>query len=432
MKKTLITLGLIFCFIFCFITTNVKADTITPPEINAEGCALIDASTGKVLYEKNIGKIFEPASTTKVMTALIALEKCNLNDEVTIQEDFTNIDGTAIGLLKGDVLTVHELLLGLLLESGNDCANALAIHISGSIEEFSKLMNIKAKELGALNTNFKNPSGLPDPEHTTTPEDLALFMKEAINNKDFMDISTTSSYKIAMINNPERTILLNNKNYLINKNSKYYYKYAISGKNGYTTKSNHTYVAAAEKDGHILVASFLNALDKNQNFFDMASVFNYGFDNFTSVPLYKKGEKIAEYKLNSTLTIPLIAADDINYIAQKGEETNVSPEIKLEDKDLSKESFNIGDKILKGTIYINDKEYLTIDLESGVSREYVSPMESIASTTTRPSFILPIIIIGVVIISAIYIKFSINRKSRKKRFKHLKKSLESRKNKSSK
>ena len=143
--------------------------------------------------EKMKIKLLEPASTTKVMTALITLEKCNLDDEVTVQEDFTKIDGTAIGLLKGDVLTVHDLLLGLLLESGNDCANALADHISGNITDFSKLMNIKAKELGALHTTFKNPSGLPDPEHTTTAHDLALFLREAINNKDYMDISTTPS-----------------------------------------------------------------------------------------------------------------------------------------------------------------------------------------------------------------------------------------------
>ena len=161
-------------------------------------------------------------------------------------------------------------------------------------------------------------------------------------------------------------------------------------------------------------------------------VFNYGFDNFTSVPLYKKGEKIAEYKLNYNLTIPLIAANDINYIAPKAEDSNVSPEIKIADKDLSRESFNIGDKILKGTIYINDKEYLSIDLESGVDREYISPIESVASTTKRPSFIIPSIIIVAIIGLTSFIKISKHKKFRKKRFKHLKKSLENRNNKSAK
>ena len=388
MKRILKTFNIIFLFIFCFTCTSVHAET-TQPEINAQGCVLIDASTGEVLYGKNDDKTFEPASTTKVMTALITLENCNLTDEVTVQEDFTKIDGTAIGLLKGDVLTVRDLLLGLLLESGNDCANALADHISGNTTEFSKLMNAKAKELGALHTNFKNPSGLPDPEHTTTAHDLTLFLREAINNKDYINISTTPTYTITLKNNPAKTIILNNKNYMINKNSKYYYPFAICGKNGYTTKSNQTYVAAAEKDGHVLVASFLNALNKDQNFSDMQTVFNYGFDNYSLVHLYKKDTQISEYKVTNELTIPIVSKKDIDYIVPKGKENTISSEIKIEDADLSKQSFNKDDNILKGTIYVNDKQYITVDLAAGVSR-YYEPMISIKSLSQNSN--LPVYI----------------------------------------
>ncbi len=377
MKRILKTLNILFLFLFCFTYTSVQAET-TPPEINAEGSILIDASTGQVLFDKNANKVLEPASTTKVMTAIIALEKCNLNDEVTVQEDFTKIDGTTVGLLKGDVVTVHELLLGLLLESGNDCANALADHISGNIDEFSKLMNAKAKELGATNTNFKNPSGLPDPEHTTTAHDLALFLREAIKNKDYLSITNTPSYTLVPRNNPERKIIFNNKNYMINKNSRYYYPFAISGKNGYTTKSNQTYVAAAEKDGHVLVAAFLNALNKDQNFHDMQTVFNYGFDNYSLVHLYKKGDEISQYKINDNLTIPVMSSQDIDYNVPKGDENKITSEVKIEDQDLSKESFNKGDDVLKGTIYVNNKEFTTVDLEAGVSR-YYDPISSVKS-----------------------------------------------------
>lgn len=373
MRQILRTLNIVFLLLFCLTNTIVQADT-TPPQINAEGCVLIDASTGEVLYGKNEEKILEPASTTKVVTALIALEKCKLDEEVTVKEDFTKIDGTAIGLLKGDVLTVRDLLLGLILESGNDCANALAEHISGSVDEFSKLMNAKAKELGALNTNFKNPSGLPDPEHTTTAHDLALFLREAINNKDYVDISSTPFYTITLKNNTSKTIVINNKNYMINKNSKYYYPFALCGKNGYTTKSNHTYVAAAEKDGHVLIASFLNALNKDQNFHDMQAVFNYGFDNYSLVHLYKKGDYISDYKINNDTIIPVITSKNIDYIVPKGNENSVSSEIKIEDANLSKKSFNKDDNILKGTVYVNDKEYVTVDLVAGASRSYSPPL----------------------------------------------------------
>lgn len=377
---------ILLLFLVC-IPLNVHAETSTP-DINAQGCALIDASSGKVLYGKNENCTFEPASTTKVMTAIVVLDKCKLTDEVTVHEDFTAIDGTAIGLLNGDVLTVRDLLLGLLLESGNDCANALAIHVSGSVDSFAQLMNEKAKELGATATSFRNPSGLPDPEHLTTPHDLALFLKDAINNPDFIEISTTPYAEITMINNPERTLIVNNKNYMINKNSKYYYKYALCGKNGYTTKANHTYVSAAEKDGHILVASFLNAMDKNQNFFDMQTVFNYGFDNFSFVKLYDKGEEVSQYNVTKNLTIPLIIDKTIEYPVVKGEENSISHELKIQDKDLSKKSFNAGEKILKATICINNEELQTIDLASGVSRTYEPLISKQAlSNSNLPAYI---------------------------------------------
>ena len=177
-----------------------------------------------------------------------------------------------------------------------------------------------------------------------------------------------------MKNNPERKIIVNNKNHMINKNSKYYYQYATCGKNGYTTVANHTYVAAAEKDGHVLVASFLNALDKNQNFHDMQTVFDYGFNNYSLVNLYKKNQEVSTYKIKDNLEIPLLAPEDINYYVKKGEENNVSSDITVENKDLSKNSFNKNDPILKGTISVNGKEFITTDLLAGESVDYVPLM----------------------------------------------------------
>lgn len=358
--------------LFLCIPITVNGET-SKPEINAQGCALIDASSGTILYGKNEYNSFEPASTTKVMTALVVLDRCKLTDEVTVQEDFTSVDGTTIGLLKGDILTVHDLLLGLLLESGNDCANELAYYVSGSIDNFACLMNEKARELGAMSTNFKNPSGLPDPEHLTTPYDLTLFLREAIKNQDFLDISQTPYSTIKMINNPERKLMINNKNHMINKNSKYYYKYALCGKNGYTISSNHTYISSAEKDGHILIASFLNAHDKNQNFFDMQSIFNYGFDNYSFIKLYEKGQEVSQYNVTKKLTIPLIINKTLEYPVLKGEESSLSFNLEINNEDLSKKSFNKDDNILTGTVYVNGRKLETVDLASGISRTYESP-----------------------------------------------------------
>lgn len=376
MRNLLRKLSILFVFIF-FVNISTVYAAPDEPSINAQGAVLIDANTGTVIYGKNEEKQFEPASTTKVMTALIVLEKCSLDDEVTVTQDFTEIDGTAIGLLKGDKVTVRELLLGLILFSGNDCANALAIHVSSSVEDFAKLMTEKAKELGATNTTFKNPSGLPDDGHLTTPHDLALIMKEAIKNKDFIEIANTKSVTIVPKNDPSRSIVVANKNHMIDTSSSYYYKYAIAGKNGYTIRANHTYVAAAEKDGQTLIGAFLYATDKVQNFHDMNNVFDYGFDNYTVVPLYKKDEQVTEYKIGDE-TIPLLAADDINIILPKGADKNADPIVVLENKKLKRMSFEKGDKIIKGTIYLNDKEYATVDLVAGVSRTYDSSLTFIS------------------------------------------------------
>lgn len=388
MKRLLKSVGIFFIILLVF-TVNPLASHAAEPDINAQGCALIDATTGQLLYGKNEDGYFEPASTTKVMTALVVLEHCSLDEKVTVTQNFTEIDGTAVGLLKGDEVTVKDLLLGLLMESGNDCANALAIHVSGSIPEFAKLMNEKAESIGATNANFENPSGLPGTNHVISPKSLALIMREAVNNKDFIEISTTPCTTSTILNDSSRTITVNNKNYMINKSSKYYYPYAISGKNGYTTKANHTYVAAAEKDGHLLIASFLNATDKNQNFFDMQTVFNYGFDNFSFVKLYNKGDTVTNYEINKNTNIPLIATKDIGYVIPNDQKNSVSGELKIQDEDLSKKSFNEGDLILKGSVLVDGQELQTLDLAAGESRTYDSPFSktSLLNKLKSPIFI---------------------------------------------
>ena len=146
-----------------------------------EGAILIDGETGQILYEKNSHKRLYPASTTKIMTAILAIEKGNMEDTVTIDEEIVCLtDGSHIALDVGEEIKFEDLLNALLIESANDAALAIAKHISGSIEEFVQMMNNKAKEIGALNTNFTNPNGLPDEKHVTTAYDLSLIAKYAM------------------------------------------------------------------------------------------------------------------------------------------------------------------------------------------------------------------------------------------------------------
>ena len=248
--KKLLSKTFALVFLLTIVLTTVKEiDSYALPNLYSEGIYLMDATTGKVLYEKNADVQYMPASTTKIMTAIIALENCKLTDEVTIGENPPKADGSSIGIEQGEVYTIEELLYGLLLESGNDCAEAIADHIAGSNEAFAKIMNEKAKELGATNTNFKNPSGLTEDGHLTTAHDLALIMRYASQNPDFVRIAQTPSYFYAnhpYSNGSEKWAT--NHNPLLKENSPYKYQYAYCGKTGYTTAANHSYAATAIKD----------------------------------------------------------------------------------------------------------------------------------------------------------------------------------------
>lgn len=189
----------IFC-LFSFSTSTALADTDKmqlPPEIVGQAGLVMDVLTGKVLYEKNAHSPFEPASTTKIMTAILALEKGNLSDIVVTSEEPLRVDGSRIYLEEGEKLTLEQMLYGMMLNSGNDAAVAIAEHIGGDIESFVKMMNAKAREIGAYHTTFVNPSGLPDEGHLTTAYDLALISRYALLNlPEFRKIVSTKTLEI--------------------------------------------------------------------------------------------------------------------------------------------------------------------------------------------------------------------------------------------
>ena len=194
--KNLLTKVLLLLFICTTIISNIaitKANAA--PYLEAQGVVLMDGKSGEILYSQNADVQYEPASITKVMTAIVVLENTNLNDNVTIGENPPMVDGSALGIREGEVYTVEELLLAMLLESANDCAEALAEFVSGSNAEFGMLMTERAKELGCTNTVFKNPSGLSEEGHLTTANDMAKIMQFALTFDDFINISRTISLK---------------------------------------------------------------------------------------------------------------------------------------------------------------------------------------------------------------------------------------------
>ncbi len=221
-------------------------------DISAKAYILMEQSTGSVIFEKNSSARMKPASTTKILTAICAIENSRLTDIVTVSKKAAYQEGSSVYLKPGDKLTMENMVYGLMLSSGNDAAVAIAEHISGDVEKFSNVMNNKARDIGALNSNFKNPNGLDDDLHYVTAYDLALITSYALENDTFLKIVSSGSKVITDENGV--------KKYLSNHNKMLHlYKGCIGVKTGFTKKSGRTLVTAAERDGIRLVAVTLNA-----------------------------------------------------------------------------------------------------------------------------------------------------------------------------
>ncbi len=271
-------------------STSGSTSTINDLNIYSNSCILIDPENNNIIYEKNAFSKIYPASTTKILTAILAIENLNLDDAVVASKNAVMSipsDSSSAYIQVGETLTVKELLYCLLLKSGNDAANVLAEKVSGDIDSFVELMNEKAKEIGCKNTHFVNAHGYHDDDHYTTAYDMALIMKYAIQNETFRSICETKSYVIDETNKTNEKRYLKNTDKLIldDDNNKVFYEYALGGKTGYTIEARGTFVGYAKKgDLTLLVATF----DASQNinglegrFLDAINLYNYGFDNFT-------------------------------------------------------------------------------------------------------------------------------------------------------
>lgn len=245
--KRLVCILIVFALICGICSLGVSA-----LETSAKAAIIICGDTGEVIYSKNAGQRLPMASTTKIMTGLLLCEYGNLNREITVTDEMLRVEGSSMGLLVGDKVTLHDLLYGLMLASGNDAANTIAIVIAGSIQDFAVLMNKKAKEIGLENTNFVTPSGLDDEKHYTTAYDLALLTKYALQNEDFAAAVGSKSATMNYGNPPYRRTLTNHNKLLKSFDG------CIGVKTGFTKKSGRCLVSAAKRDGKFVIAVTLN------------------------------------------------------------------------------------------------------------------------------------------------------------------------------
>lgn len=396
--KKIIGITISTFIIFSTFTLNLKAAT-PAPTVSADSAILMDVATGQILYSKNPDVAYPPASTTKTMTMLLTLEHSKLDDIVTVGKKPPLADGSKIYIFEGEHIKVKDLLYAVSLVSANDCAQALAEHISGSTQNFAILMNKRAKELGCTETNFVNPTGLYDANHKTSAHDLALILRELSKHQNFTKIASTSSYTIAPTNKNNKPRPLWNENKLVQKGSKLYYPGCDGGKTGYTIQSLHSYTATASRDGRRLVVALVH--DKNGTCNqDAAALLNYGFNNFELKKLYSKGQVVDTLDLNN-IKIPLESSTDFSYIQVKG--SNVKPQLAINKSNISNKYFKAGDLVLTPNITLGSTKIGTLKLYSGVDFEEKSILEltPFASNFTQTKYAIPVTLIFLMIMTVI-------------------------------
>ena len=315
-KFITITLAVLFCLRFVSSAGALPSDSHTlvseSPSLSAKSAVLIDAATNTVLCEKNARERMGMASTTKIMTALIAAEHGDLDKTVSVSPLAVGVEGSSIYLYAGEKLKLCDLISAMLLESANDAAAAIAIEIGGSIEGFCDMMNSKAAELGLADTHFTNPHGLYDDAHYTTAYDLAVIAAVALENDTVRQTVATKKMTITPIGNEGNVRVIYNHNKMLSL-----YEGAIGVKTGFTKKTGRCLVSAAERDGLRLVAVTLNASD---DWNDHKKLLDLGFENFCRTELVKKGEVCHMMSIIGAADsqIPLLSCETLYATLPKG------------------------------------------------------------------------------------------------------------------
>lgn len=253
MAQRLLATMLVVCSIY--LSVDVVFAGVMSGKVGADAAVVIEASTGGIIFSQNADKKLPMASTTKIMSALLALEQENIHEYFVVDEKAIMTEGSSMGLVKGDQVSLYTLAGGMLSASGNDAANAAAVRISGSIEKFSELMNERASQIGLVSTNFKNPSGLPDDEHYTTAYELAKLSAYAMANEDFRAISSKQYIQLEYGNPPYKRSLRNHNRLLSSLEG------CVGVKTGFTKAAGRCLVTAVERDGIMLICVTLNCPD---------------------------------------------------------------------------------------------------------------------------------------------------------------------------
>ena len=340
--------------IFTLFMSNIFALEI--PKLYCKSAILMDLDSGRILYGINENKKVYPASTTKVLTAILALESLDISSSTVVSSEAVKLPyaSSNAALKQGEVMTITDLLYALMLKSGNDAANVLAEAVSGSINEFVILMNKKAKEIGCTNTHFANAHGYHDNNHYTTPVDMMKILSYAVKNEQFVKIFSTREYTINKTNKTNQNRIYQNTNRLIlTKEDSYlsrYYEYCIGGKTGYTDEAGRTLVAYAKKDDKNLLLGVFNSNPsgiEDLRYTDSINLFEYGFNNFEKSKILEKSDYSFSYEnTENDMIYSYSLADDIFTLTNTEENSAISVvkyDVSLDYDALSKYDINTED-----------------------------------------------------------------------------------------
>lgn len=397
-------------------TTNTEGtstdSTSSELTLTAESAILMDATTGKILYEKNSRTKQYPASITKLMTILLALEHGSLEDEITFSHDavFSIEPGSAhIAIQEGEILTLEQVLYGIMLRSANECANAAAEYVDGSMEKFAEHMTARAKELGCENTNFVNANGLFDENHYTTAYDMALIAQELLKNETYRSMMSNTYYLIPPTNKQPEERPLHGQHQMLNENSLYYYEPAEGGKTGYTVEAQNTLVTYAKQGDTELIAVVLKC-NGAQHYVDTKTLFEYGFANYQTVKAFSAADltqnvAITETYKDKTTTLDTIAvapASDVYVTIPKNAAIeNITKAVDcLESASVP---VAVGDKLGAVVLSLNGEALATVDLTAQKEVKATTDEERAAQAAAARNKILKRIAIGVGIVFGILV-----------------------------
>ncbi len=430
MKKRILSAIILFAVIINMLCISVPAFAATqPPQLISEGAILIDADSGRILYEKNADTRLYPASTTKIMTAVLLLENLQLDSVVVASYDAVMsipAGGSNIGISSGEQLTVEQLLYAILVASANEACNVIGEYMCGDVDSFVVKMNEKAQSLGMANTKFLNPHGLHSPEHYTTARDMAVLARYAMQYDKFREVVATARYIIDPTNKYDETRYLSNTNHLVStyQNASYFYAPATGIKTGYTSQAGNCLVSSASKAGTNFIAVTLNAKpqpDAIYSFIDSKALFEYGFDNYQTRTVAKPGEIIAEAKVgeaSGTDVVTLEAKEELDGLLPKDADiNNVQKTVTLKENILA--PIAVGDVLGSATYTYEGIELGTVELVSNV--EINRDLFIFVMNRIFEFFNLPWVKIPLLIIIALILFMVISRRlKRKRRRKYLK------------